>query len=70
MAVKSAKRLAESMKSRDLLDAAEQGDIKLMEELKKSISKKSSVQSVPESLDGKVGHEDILDQFKYIYESL
>jgi hypothetical protein len=41
-----------------------------MEALKKSMSKKSSVHSVPESLDGKVGHEDILDQFNYIYESL
>ena len=38
-AVKSAKRLAESMKSNDLWMAAEQGDRSLMEELRKSINK-------------------------------
>ena len=70
MAVKSAKRLAQTIKFRDLLEAAGNGDRSLLEELKKSISRKSTSQSVPESLDGKVGHDDILGQFKSIYEDL
>ena len=70
MAVKSAKRLAQSMKSQDLLEAKENCDMSHLEELKKSISRKSTSQSVTESLDGKVGHDDILGQFKSIYEDL
>ena len=70
LAVKSAKRLAKSMRERDLLEAAENGDRSLMEEFRKSINKKKSAQVVPESLDGAVGHENILEQFRYVYESL
>ena len=58
------------MKSQDLLAAAEQGDKSLMEELRKSIRKNKSGQTVPESLDGNIGHDNILDQFKSIYEKL
>ena len=69
-AVKKAKRLAGSLMAQDLLEASEKGDRDLMEELKKSMDKKCSEQTVPESLDGKVGFENILEQFRAVYKDL
>ena len=39
-------------------------------ELKKSMNRKSTEQQVPDSLEGKVLHEDILEKFKECYEEL
>ena len=69
-AVKRAKRLLGSLMAKDLLEAAEKGDRDLMDELKKSLNQKSSEQTVPESLDGIVGFENILEQFRAVYEDL
>ena len=56
-AVKKAKRLADFMKAESLLEAPVKSDYALMEELKKTLGSKSRVQTVPESLDGKVTHD-------------
>ena len=56
--------------AKDLIEAAEKGDRDLMEELKKSMSNKSSEKTVPESLYGKVGVEHILEQFRSVYKDL
>ena len=69
-AVKKAKRLSESLKAKDLLEASEKGDKDLMEEIRKSMSKKCKDQTIPESLDGKVGFDNILEQFRVVYENL
>ena len=69
-AVRRAKRMASTIKSRKLLEAAELGDQELMKEMKMTLGKKSQGQSVPEELDGKVSHDDILNRFKECYEKL
>ena len=69
-AVRKAKRLAGTMKSRNLLEAAEHGDQALMEEMKMTLGRKSQGQAVPEALDGKVTHDTILDRFRECYEEL
>ena len=69
-AVKKCSRLAGSLMAKDLLEAAEKGDRDLMEELKKSMNRKCSEQAVPDSLDGNVGIDDILEQFRAVYEDL
>ena len=56
--------------AKDLLEAAEKVDRDLMDELKKSLNLKSNKQTVPESLDGIVGFENILEQFRAVYEDL
>ena len=68
--IRRAKKLAASMRANDLLQAAEQGDSHLLKEMKNTINSKNTSQSVPESLDGNVTHDDILNRFKTIYESL
>ena len=50
--------------------AAEAGDVDLMNELKKTLSHKNSEQAVPESLEGKVTHDTILDRFRECSEDL
>ena len=70
VAVKQAKRLAGTAKAKDLLAASEAGDIALMKELKKTLSSKSTSQSVPECLDGKVTHDAILERFRECYQEL
>ena len=68
--VRRANNLASAIRANKLLEAAELGDRKLMEEMKKSMNSKSIGQSVPENVDGNVTHESILDRFKTIYETL
>ena len=68
--VRRAKKLAASIRAHDLLQAAELGDIHLLKEMKNTLSSKSTPETLPESLDGRVTHDDILDRFKIIYESL
>ena len=70
LAVRQAKKLAETAKARKLATASEAGDIALMKELKKSLNKKDSSQSVPDCLEGKVTHDTILDKFRECYEDL
>ena len=63
LAVRQTKRRAANSKAMDLLAASEAGDIALMEELRKSLKGKSE-QQVPDSLEGKVTHEDILEKIQ------
>ena len=56
------KRLAGNIKSRKLLEAAEVGDVTLMAEMKRILGRKDTGQTVPESLDGKVTHDTILER--------
>ena len=46
------------------------GDIALMAEMKRILGRKDTGQTVPESLDGKVTHDTILERFKECYEEL
>ena len=62
--------MAGNLQSRNLLEAAEQGDLALMQEMKKTLGRKSQGQAIPEELDGKVTHETILDRFRECYEEL
>ena len=52
------------------VEAAEQGDEALMKEMKSTLDKKPQGQAVPETLDGKVTHDTILDRFRECYEEL
>ena len=69
-AVKLAKRRAGHLKSEKLLAAAEAGDTELLKELKKTTGKKSMAQTVPDSLDGKVTPDTVLDRFRECYKDL
>ena len=69
-AVRKAKRLAATIKSRKLMEAAEQGNIALMREMRNTMNRKDHGQSIPESLDGKVTHDSILERFRECYEEL
>jgi hypothetical protein len=69
-AVRRAKRLAGSIQARKLVTAAEEGNLALMKEMRNTLGKKNHGQSVPESLDGKVTHDSILERFRECYEEL
>ena len=69
-AVRRAKREAAAIRSRKLLEAAEHGNIALLKEMKNTLERKNCGQAVPETLDGKVTHDSILDRFRECYEEL
>ena len=69
-AVKQSKRMAGHLKSAQLLEASETGDIQLMKELKNTLNRKSYGQTVPDSLDGKVTPEAVLERFRECYQDL
>ena len=62
--------MAGNVKSKNLLEAAEQGNLALMVEMRRTLGRKSQGQAVPEELDGKVTHDTILDCFRECYEEL
>ena len=53
-----------------LVEAAVQGNMALIKELRSTLSGKSAGQTVPESLDGRDTHDTILDRFRECYEHL
>ena len=69
-AVRQVKRMAGGVKAGELLAAAESGDAALMQELKKSLDRKCMPQTIPDSLDGQVSHDSILERFKECYQTL
>ena len=69
-AVKLAKRLAGNTKSEKLHTAAETSDVELMKELKRTLNKKSMAQTIPDSLDGKVTPDTVLERFRECYQDL
>ena len=58
-AVRKAKRLANKMNADALVNAAAEGDIALFEEMKKYLHRKADEQRVPNTLEGKVTHNNI-----------
>ena len=70
LGVKLVRRRAAVARAEDLLAASEAGDAALMQELRKTLNKGNSGQTVPDCLEGKVTHDTILDKFKECYEDL
>ena len=68
--VKLAKRLAGNTKAKNLHAAAETSDVELMKELKRTLDKKSMAQTIPDSLDGKVTPDTVLERFRECYQDL
>ena len=62
--------MADNIRSQQLLDAAMNGDIKLMKEMKKVNNPKSSNSNLPETVDGAVGQDEVVDKFKEVYYDL
>ena len=69
-AVRRTEREAEALRAARLKEAAVGGDMDLMKELKKTLSKKKSDQQVPESLEGEVTEDGILAKFRELYAKL
>ena len=70
-AVRLAKREARRMEAETLIMASESGNMALINEMKRHLNnKRGSGQEFPDSLHGKVTHEDILHEFKESYSAL
>ena len=68
--IRKVKKMADNIRSQQLLDAAMNGDIKLMKEMKKVNNPKSSNSNLPETVDGAVGQDEGVDKFKEVYYDL
>jgi hypothetical protein len=69
-AVRRAKAELNSSQGRVLLQAAESGDRALLQEMRKVMGSKHAAQELPDSLEGAVGHENILEKFRQLYSAL
>ena len=69
-AVRRIQREAEALQASRLREAAVSGDLLLMEELKKTLSKQKGGQQVPESLEGEVTEDGILAKFRELFAKL
>ena len=69
-AVRRAKSDVNSQKGRVLLQAAESGNTALLQEMKKVLGPRNDPQQLPDSFEGEVGHEEILEKFRGLYSCL
>ena len=69
-AVRRAKRELDILKSEALAEAAAKDNLALFKEMKNHLFCKSSDEKVPDSLEGKVTHEDIVEKFRECYAEL
>ena len=69
-AVRRAKSDANSQKGRVLLQAAEAGNRALLSEMRRVLGPRHDPQQLPDSLEGEVGHEEILEKFQVLYSAL
>ena len=69
-AVKKLKRATNRLNSEALNSAAMSGNKVLFDEMKKYLNAGQSGPTVPDTLEGKVSHEDILDKFRESYSKL
>ena len=59
-----------NMKQKLFLEAALQGDLNLLKEMKKMKNGRGSMDELPECVDGAEGEQEIADKFKDVYEKL
>ena len=69
-AVRIARKEVDSSKAHVLLQAAEEGDQKLLVEMRKMMGAKSQPQELPDSLEGAAGHREVVEKFRELYEAL
>ena len=70
VAVRKAKAALNSSKGRIFLQAAEAGDRALLGEMKKVMGSKHESQELPDSFEGAVGVDEILEKFGQLYSAL
>ena len=64
------KKKSKNIRAAKLLEASNEGNIDLLNEMKKVRGSKKGTQSLPECVDGAQGHQEILDKFREVYETL
>ena len=69
-AVRQAQRQANKEKAKGLLDAALLGDKVMMQQMRKAMGCKKTAQEIPSSLEDAVGHAEIVEKFRQLYEQL
>ena len=69
-AVRKIKRNSKKYQAEALLEAALQGDLNLMKEMKRIKSGKGALEELPSCVDGAEGEQEIANKFKEVYELL
>jgi hypothetical protein len=69
-AVRRARREGNTEEARLLLAAAEEGSKALLTEMRRVRGRGQGEQELPDSLEGAVGHTDILNKFRQLYQEL
>ena len=69
-AVRKVKRNEQEMRGRRLLEAALEGDLDLLKEMKRVRAGKDTLDDLPEKVDGAENEEDIANKFLEVYEAL
>ena len=67
-AVRRVKKMAESIRSKKLLEASELGSVNLLMEIKKIKVEKKSSESLPDMVAGVSGESLIAEEFRKVYE--
>ena len=69
-AVRRLKKMSNSIRSRQLLQASEEGSVKLLAEMKKIKGSKKGSDSLPDSVGGVSGEDSIVEEFRQVYSHL
>ena len=70
LAVRKAKQNSNTILAEQFIEASENGEMDLLQEMKKVKGSKNTGQSMPETLEGKSSEDEIVKKFKEVYEEL
>ena len=69
-AIRRTKKMSNSLRARQLLEASETGSCELFREMKKVLGSKRGSHDLPDSVGGATGEAEVVEEFRKVYSAL
>ena len=69
-AIRRTKKMSNSLRARQLLEASETGSCELFREMKKVLGSKKGSHDLPDSVGGATGEAEVVEEFRKVYSAL
>ena len=69
-AIRRCKKMSNSLRARNLLQASETDSCELLKEMKKIVGSKKGSQDLPDSVGGATGEAEVVEEFRKVYSAL
>ena len=69
-AIRRTKKMSNSLRARNLLEASKTGSCELLKEMKKIVGSKKGSHDLPDSVGGATGEDEVVEEFRKVYNAL